>query len=342
MAATRASSVRTLQLALLVLTLALAGSPPASAQVLDPAVSVTVEPTTLELGAANATNVTATVANTAPNTNGNVVVTITAPDGWTAVADTTQFALTGGATQQVVILLTAPAAATGAATGSLVVDATITETAATARSDSASASVALTRIDPVIAPPPPVPWYETTGGILAIVGAILLVAGAVVAVILVRRKNARLAAEAAAAAERAAYLDRETGITIALAEAPRQFGPRRDVVFRVAVENTSARPRVALVSLELPAGWKGAPQLPRVPLSPGEKSLVTVCVGAELSVPADARATITVIAKPEEARERDERLQLEVAAAAVRVTPKGDLHVEGSKLRANANTRPPK
>lgn len=340
MAALR-SSVQPAALVLGLLAL-VALAPAGVAQIMDPTASVQLGQSTLDLGAANVTTVVASVSGTSQNA-GTVAVSVTAPEGWTVVADPSSFAAPGG--QDVTLTITAPDAGAGAAAGDVVVTAVTTEAAPTSRSSApATATLGVTRVDPLPPPPPPTPWYQTTGGIAAIVVAVLLVAGAVVGIVLHRRrKAARAAAEAAAAAAaaRAAYLDRETGVKVALHEAPRQFGPKRELVFRVQVENVSQRPRVAVLRVEATPGWTGAPQLPRIPLSPGEKSTVTVAVSAGPDVASEGKADVVVIARPEEAQELDERFTIPIEAPAVRRAPTGELHVEGMQFRTYANTRPP-
>ena len=339
MAVRSSSTARRTALALVALALLVAIVPAhAAAQVADPSVSVALSQDALELGAANTTEVTATVTNANANIAGTVVVTVEPPAGWTAVASPSTIPLAGGASQEVTITLTAPDVGVGAQTGGLTFTAVITENNAPGRTAQASETLALTRVDPLPPPPPPPVWYQTAGGIALIALTTLLVVGVSVGVVLARRRRARIAAEAAAAAQ-AAYLERETGISIALTEAPHAFGPKRDILLRVTIQNTSQRPRVALVRVEPPAGWTGAPNVPRAPLEPGEQLTLSIVVSPPAEAAPDAVAPVSVIVKPEEARERDERVQVDVVAPAVRLTPAGSVPVAGQSLRHTANQR---
>lgn len=287
------------------------------AQVPPPSVRVTLEATTLELGASNSTTITGTVAydDTAPATgpagatDGNVDLSVTAPEGWSATVEPASFTLAPGQSADFTVTLVAPAAGEGAATGSA--DLTASATSAGGRSATGTASVALTRVDP----PPPIviPWYQTPVGIGGIALGTLLVA-AVVGYVLWRRRQERLAAERAAA-ERAAYLDRETGITVALASGPLQYGHKREVVFRLTIANTSQRPRVALLDIaEVTNGWRASTQITKMPLSIGETQQTTLVVTPDAVITPGDTARVTVRVKPEEAREKDERLTLDVTA----------------------------
>lgn len=311
--------------------------------------SVAVEPTALDLGAANVTVLNATVTNDNPSIPGQVVVSVEAPAGWTAEASLLQGPLAAGASQDFTITLTAPEAGAGAATGELVVTATITESAATARTETGRATVALTRVDPAPPPPPPAPWYETPGGIAAIVLAALLVAGlAAAAVVLRSRRLAREAAEAEAArraAEEAAhraYLARETGISLALLDGPRKYGPKRELTYRLQIENVSDRPRVAIVAVaETTPGWTAAVSIPRMPLSPGERAVVTLYANPDDAIASGEPARLVVSARPEEAQERDERVTISSEAPSVRVPLEGSGPASRAP-RVNANQREPR
>ena len=311
-APTRAAA--SLALAVALVSLAVTLAPTALAQgVPDPSVTVTLAAAQLELGAANSTTLDGTVAyaDTAPAlpggaTQGTLLLDITIPEGWLATIDpSSAFTLAPGASATFTVTLTAPAAGEGAATGPVTVSATANSP--DGRTATGEASATVTRDDPP--PPPVVPWYQTPGGIAAIVGTILLLA--VLAAFLVRRqREARRAAEVAAA-----YLDRETGVTIALADGPLQYGHRREVVYRLAIANASPRPRVALVDVvETTNGWRAATQVAKIPLSIGETQHVTLVVTPDAVITPGDRAKVVVRVRPEEARERDERLALDVVA----------------------------
>lgn len=309
-----------LALAATLLATALSLAPTALAQVPDPTVAVTLQGASqLDLGAANTTTLDGSVAyaDTAPAvpggaTQATLTLDFTIPEGWSATLEpSSPFTLAPGASAPFTITLTAPAAGEGDATGAVTV--TAAATTPDGRSATGEASVTATRVDP---PPPPVPWYQTPGGIAAIAGVVFLVA-ALVAFLAHRRRQARLAAEAAAveAAARAAYLDRETGIRIAIAEGPLQYGHRREVVYRLGITNASPRPRVGLLDVaEATNGWRAATQVAKVPLAAGETQHVTLVVTPDAVITPGDRATIVVRVKPEEARELDERLTLEVVA----------------------------
>lgn len=325
-----------LGLGLLVLALV----PLAAAQVADPSVSLALDATSLDLGAANTTTVNATVTNGNAQVGGNVVMSLVAPDGWTVVADPIQFPLAAGASQAVVLTITAPGAGLGAQAGDVALTATLTETLARGSAATSTQAIAVARVDPLPPPPPPpLPWHETAAGIGGVaVAAALVLAG--VEVLLRRSRKAheaRLAAEAAAA--RAAYLDRETGITVAPLDGPSKYGHSREQAFRVQVQNVSARPRVALVDVaEWPDGWAAAVSIPRIELKPGERVSVAVYVNPAETIPAGTPARFVVAAKPEEALELDERVTLECDAPAVRIPLEGGLALSRA-ARINANQR---
>lgn len=299
-----------------VLLFALA-APLSLAQVPQPGVTVALDTSSVSLGLSNSTTIQGTVAysDSAPpvpgsgSTDGTITLSVTVPAGWTAAVEpATAFTLAPGATADFTVTLTAPAAGSDGAAG----DATVTAdaTGAGGRSATAGAPLALSLVVP---PPPVVPWYQTPAGIAGIVGAVLLVA-AIIGAIVWRNRQQRLAAERAAA-EQAAYLDRETGITIALAGGPTQYGHRREIMYRVNVTNASQRPRVALVDVaEVTNGWRAATQVTKLPLSPGETLPVTIVVTPDAVITPGDKATVVVRVKPEEARERDERVTVDVAA----------------------------
>lgn len=297
--------------------LAALASPAVLAQVPQPGVTVTLDSPSVELGVSNSTTLTGTVTytDTAPavpgagTTAGTVDLTVSVPDGWNASIEPASLALSPGQSATFTLTLTSPA--TGAASETL--DASVEAAAQSPDGRSASASAPFA-ISFVIPPPPPViPWYQTPIGIAGIVLAVLLVIG-VVAFILYRNRQKRLAAERAQA-ERAAYLDRETGITIALASGPLQYGHKREVVYRLAIANASKRPRVALLDVvEVTNGWRASTQISKIPLSIGETQHATLVVTPDAVITPGDIAKVVVRARPEEAREKDERLTLEVHA----------------------------
>lgn len=292
-------------------------APLSLAQVPQPGVTVTLASSSVSLGLSNSTTVTGTVAYSDPapavpgagSTDGTITLSVTAPTGWTlSVEPATPFTLAPGSSAEFTLTLVAPA--TGAETTTS--DATVTASAAGAggRTASASAPLSLTLEVP---PPPAIPWYRTAAGMAGIGIAILLVLGAIGAFAW-RRHRRRLAAERAAA-KQAAYLERETGITIALAGGPTQYGHRREIMYRVNVTNASQRPRVALVDVvEVTNGWRAATQVTKLPLSPGETQPVTLVVTPDAVITPGDKASVVVRAKPEEAREKDERVHVEVVA----------------------------
>lgn len=289
--------------------------PTAYAQVPQPGVTVTLDSTSLELGASNSTEITGTVAysDTAPAVPGGAVdgsidLAVNVPDGWTASVEPAAFTLAPGQSADFVVTIVAPASP--AETSTVEGDVVATAASSGGRSATASAPLSLT----VVVPPAVIPpWYTTPGGIAAIAGSILLVVG-IVAFILYRQRAARLAAERAEA-ERAAYLDRETGITLALAGGPLQYGHKREVVYRLAIANASKRPRVALIDVvETTNGWRAATQVAKLPLSVGETQHTTLVVTPDAVIKPGDMARVVVRVKPEEAREKDERLALEVIA----------------------------
>ena len=288
----------------------------AHAQVAQPQVAVTLEEDALRLDADGTATVNATVRYTdpVPAAQGTVTLAAVAPDGWTvAIEPAASFPLNAGGSQTVTLRLTAPAAGTGAEAA----DATLTATvdAGPGRTATGSATLGLARLDPLPPPPP-----DNTPLLLAGVAAALLVLGLAAAVLVARRRRlARLAAErdaaARAAAARAAFLARETGIRIAPAGEAQPFGDRREVAVRLRVHNASDRPRVALVEVkDATAGWLAAVNVPRRELRSGEDMVVTLTARPPDGAPLGATATVVVAARPEEAREMDERVTLDLRA----------------------------
>lgn len=312
--------------AALILLALLAGAAAAQLGPVDPAVTLAFDREALELAAGNETTFNATVTNGGA-VDGSVALVVADLDGWTLAVEPASFPLRAGASQPVVLTLTAPAAGAGARSGDVGLTATLT--AAAGRTASASGVVGVTRVDPVVVPPPPPP-YALYGALALLVA--LLALGVLLA--LRRRRARRLAREKAAAEEaakaaaHAAWLDRETGIGIALLEGPVKFGSRRELVYRVEVENRSARERVAVLGVEgRPEGWTVAPALPQARLKPGERVVVVYHVNPG-EAQGGAVATLAFTAKPEEARERDERVTVEVHAPAdPRIPDLGDRRV---------------
>ncbi|MHB8586372.1 MAG: hypothetical protein ACYDDF_11130 [Thermoplasmatota archaeon] len=273
----------------------------------NPSVSVTVPSATENVNANGTSNVSASVANTGA-LEGTVAVTVQAPAGWTATANPTSANLQGGQSVAVTITLRAPAAGQGAANGAVAVGATITDQAGRT-GQSAPASVQVVRVDPVVVPPPPPPDY-TPYYVAAAIVALLIAALVVLAL---RRRAQRRATEAA-------FLARETGITIQPSGAPIPYGSRRELLHKVSVKNESDRPRIALVGIAArPPGWSAAFSNPRVPLAVGESALLTLHIQPDDSVPPGAKVSFVLIARPEEATQRDERVTIEVEAPAPRI-----------------------
>lgn len=296
--------------------------PLAAAQVPQPTLTLTLDATTLQVEAANTTIITGTVAyaDAAPDPTGanaaTVSLTPTLPEGWSATIEpASAFQMSAGQSVPVTVTLVAPAAGVGAPTGSLILDAAAS--APGGRAATAAAAVELTRVDPV--PPPPTPWYLTAWGLLLLIGVPL--EAAALAGLAVWQRQRRLAAERAAAeaaaahAAREAYLARETGVAIGLADGPREYGHQREVMYRLLLTNTSDRPRVGIVEVaSVTNGWRAATAFTRVPLGVGERKPVTLVVTPDSVIVPGERAKVVVRAKPEEAVELDERLELDVVA----------------------------
>lgn len=294
---------RALALAGVLVLVALAA--PVTAQVPAPQVSVSLDLAGVRLDPGQATWVNGTVAyeDAVPGATANVQLAVSAPDGWSVTLDRQAVPVNAGGTAAFILLVEAPAHAVG--DGAALVTATA-NTGAGRPPATATTELALAWVAPSLPPPPAdlAPW---------IAGALVLTsAGALVVVILLARRRRHIAREAA---ERAAFLARETGITLEQASAPAPFGDRREVAVRVKVTNASDRPRVALVEVVGAAGgWHAAVNLPRRELAPGEVLLVTLIAQPPEGAPLGARTTVTLAAKPEEARERDERVTLDLEA----------------------------
>jgi hypothetical protein len=276
----------------------------------------------LTIGAANITVIhgNVTYTDSVPAGQGTVTVAATAPDGWKAAFEpASAFRLNPGQTAPITITLTAPPANSGSKTGNLDVKATGDSGAGRTAPPVATATVALTRDDPLPPPPPP----DRTPLYIGIAAGVLVVIGGIVAIVAVRKRIAREAAEAAAA-QRAAYVARETGISIQSVDGPLPFGDRRASIYRVRVENVSDRPRIAVIEVrERPPTWRVAPSIPRIPLSPGEKVVVSVFVNPDDGVPVGEQARIVVSARPEEAQEKFEPLVIDATATMVRIPEPG-------------------
>jgi len=290
-------------------------APTTIAQVPAPNVVVKLDQSALSLGAANTTTVTATVTYTdqIPTAQGSITLVATTPEGWKATVDPSNLLLNPGQSGTFKITLIAPSAHAGAATGHLDTKATAQAGAGRA-TGTGTASATLTRVDPL---PPPPPNYAPL--IVGITLAMLAIATGVV--LAIRRRKARHAAEtAAAAAAQAEFLARETGISIHFVDGPIPFGDKREAIYRVAIQNVSERPRIAVVSVtSTPDGWRAAPSIPRIPLSPSERAVISVYVDPPAIAAWGERVAITVSAKPEEAREKSERVTLDAVAPAVRI-----------------------
>lgn len=316
---------RPLALALAFFALALA--PLATAQVPQPTLSIRLDKTDLALGAGNQTDVAGTVtfSDSVPSSSASVSLLVTAPAGWTATVDPANANANAGQSVAFKIHLTAPAPGQGANAANLGLAASATATGG--RTASASGTIALTRVDPApLVPPDLVPYY-----VAASVG--LLVLAAIVALILTRRRATKLAL--------AAYLDRETGIEITLAGGPIPYGDRRETAWRVTITNASARPRVAVIETrDVPAGWRAATSLPRVPLSPSESVTLSVHVAPDAATPAGAPGAITVAARPEEARDKAATLTLDCTAPEAHPDAPGPRRGAVVVLREGNSTRP--
>lgn len=295
----------------------------AQTQAVQPGVTLTLDAKDVALGAGNASRVNATLTNTGPAA-GTVTLAWTLPDGWDVNAETRTVAIPSKGVMPIVIRVTAPAAGKGAASADIQITAVLKEDPPAGRSAQASAALSVTRVDPPAPPPAPVVTPERLAMAL---GALLLIAGIAAGLILRRRHRlalARAAEEARLAAERAAYLERETGITIEIEGDLLPWGLRRELLQRVRLKNASGRVRVAQVGIRsAPPGWIASVSLPRIPLASGESALVTVYLNPSADVPGGAETQIVLFAKPEEALEREERVTLRFEAPPIRI-PRGD------------------
>lgn len=276
----------------------------AQAGALEPQVTVSLPARELAVDAGSASSVEATVTN-AGAFDGAVTISVPVLDGWIVSADPESFDLASGESRTVTIDVTAPAAGEGAESGDLVFGATLMDAAG--RTASADAALAASRTDP---PPPP-----PAGPDPVLVGAgVVLVLGAVAGVVAWVRKRRR---------ERAAYLDRETGIVASLEGSAAPFGNGAGSAFRVVLRNESARPRTAVVGVrEAPEGWRVGFTVSRVTLDAGASVPVTVTVRPPDEVPKGTASAVVLFAKPEEALELEERVSLDVVVGRVRGPPR--------------------
>lgn len=300
-------------LALACLALVLCVSGAASAQSpLDPAVGVSLPGSTLALDAGAREALSGAIENVG-RVDGRVTLEALAPEGWRVEVEPAEaFDLAAGASVPVVVRVVAPAASEGAAEGAVVLRATLTDAAG--RSDTAEASVVASRVDPVPVVVPP-PWWEQAMPLL--VGGAFVAAGAGSGAFAWHRRRRQQAAREAA---HRAFLERETGILLRLDAGPAQYGWQRALTYRLVVENASDRPRVAVARVaSCPEGWAASLNLPRVPLSAGEKAHLSLRVEPPSSAEPGSFVTMELGCRPEEAREREERLELTVEAPAWRV-----------------------
>jgi hypothetical protein len=252
----------------------------------------------------------AAIANTGPLA-GTVTLTATDLGPWTMQADPSGPAnVPAGATVTMRVTLSSGPANDGASQRNIQLTATLTDAAG--RSAQAQAQIAAQRVDPL--PPAPTPWYERPLVDLGLALLVALLVAAVAAILVVRSRR-----------RQAAFLDRETGITLALVDGPHRFGAGREMVYRLDVANVSSRPRVALVGVDAaPDGWRATPSLPRMPLSPGEAARVTFLVAPPPDAPRGATARVVLYAKPAEAERLAERVALDVEAFDVRIPAVGE------------------
>jgi hypothetical protein len=295
---------------LLLAPLALAQGLPAP-----PSVAVQLSAASARVGAGNETTVFANVTN-GGTLAASVSLDMSVLEKWDVRAEPPAFALAAGQTQQVQVVLRAPAVGDGAASGQLLLKAVLTEDN-TGRTAQGQAFLSVERVDPPVPAPPPTWTPERVA--LAAIGALVLVAA--VAFALVRR---RLARRAVAEAEAAAWRDRETGLAIEAEGSLILWGLRREVLQRVTVRNVSQRPRVANVGLRSATpGWTAAVSLPRLALEPGERATLTLYLNPSESIPGGEPAEFLLFARNAEAQEHEETLRVALPAPAVRI-PRGD------------------
>lgn len=292
----RASAVPALLLlALLAAAIASAQAPAA------PAVRVALEARALQLDAGEAATLEGTVSNDGPLA-GTVALALALPPGWSGTVEPAELPVAAGGSERVVVRLQAPEAGVGAASAELALEAVLTD--ALGRAASSSATVALGRLDP-----PPPPPADARPLVAASLLGLLLLAAAAAALAWRRRRAAALAA----------YWDREKGIQLDVVDGPRSYGGRRELVSRVALQNVSARPRVATVRVaECAPRWRASVSLPRAPLSPGERIEVAVHIAPDADVPAGEAGRIVVAARPEEAQDFEERVTIAPQAPGAR------------------------
>lgn len=305
--------------ALAVLLALTALSVPAAAQgPLDPAVQVQLdgggEAARLDAGANEAFS--GRVANEG-RAGGSVRLEATAPEGWRVqIEPAGAFSVAAGSSAPFVVRVFAPDAEVGAAEGGVVVRATLTDAAG--QTATGEATLAVARVDPPV-PVPPTPWWQEAAPWAAGLVAFAVVAGAA-AVAAQKRRRQR---EAAAAAERA-MLERETGVTMRVEGQIATYGWQRELAYRLVLENVSDRPRVGLVRVaSTPDGWRASVNLPRVPLSAGERVALTLHVQPPPTAEPGELVTFLLGCRPEEAREREQQVDLSVEAPPWRVPVQG-------------------
>lgn len=280
-----------------------------------PAVSIQLSATEARVGAGNETTLVANVVN-GGSLAASVSIDLGLLEKWDVRAEPRTFPLPAGASQPVQIVLRAPAAGQGAASGVLAVRATLTE-ANTGRTAQGQASLALARVDPP-PPLPPSPW--PLDRVAPALGGSLLVIGAVVLAESRRRRALRVARNV----EAARWQDRELGILIEPEGPLLPWGLRRETLQRVAVRNVTPRPRVAHVGVRrAPPGWTAALSLPRLALEPGERAVLTLYLNPSPDVPGGAPAEVVLFARTAEAQEHEEIARIAFQAPPVRI-PQGD------------------
>lgn len=289
---------------ILLLPSALAQSPIA------PQVGLSLSSHDLKLDAGNETRIYGNVSN-GGRLQGSASLRIVVPEGWDVSADQRTFPIAAGATQPIVLVLRAPAAAHGAATGRIEVTVTFAEdgTGAVANANDA---IAVARVDPI--PPPPPGTSVEEWALFATASAL------VIASVVVLETRRRRAIAAALAAEKAAWIDRELGIGIELDGPMIPWGLRRELLQRIVVRNDTDKPRVAHLGLrESAPGWTAAVSLPRLPLEPRERVAITLYLNPGDAVPGGESARFVVYARNAEAQEHEERLAIEIEAPPVRI-----------------------
>ncbi|GEM_PF-4895979 len=271
-----------------------------------PQVGLSLSAAALRVDAGNESVVLANVTN-----QGSLPATVTlsfAPlAGWTVTPDVASpFALAANGAQTVRLTVRAPAAGAGAAEGPLGVTATLTESTTGRQAPPAKATLALSRVDPAAAAPPSLWPPERVAA--AALGSVAVVAGVVA---LERRRRVRA---------EALWRERETGLALEPDGPTMPWGARREMLQRVAVRNVGSRPLVALVGVRAASpGWTAALSLPRLPLAPGERAVVTLYLNPAPDVPGGAPGEVTLYARTAEAQEHEEVARVALEAPPVRV-----------------------